>query len=420
VLSSPTSAPRSLLMDRARAVKAELHSLFTARRQDLASIAHSLAVMKREQLFAYLGYASVFEYAWDQHRMGKSKVSELIGVSEASQALPRTRAAFDAGALDWTKAREVTKVATPDTELAWLQKAETATADELRAERRGEPVPRRRVLSLPQEAAAEFDQLVACVKTELGVVADWRAVLELMKRGASGQGSEAPGQRLVITQCGTCGEATRESREGPVRVSPAAVDHARCAGEVHDLREEDNEVKRTVPARIRRRVLDRDRRRCQVPNCRAMAALDVHHEDGWEQGHDPDRMITLCWSHHRARHQGLLRVEGSAPGFRVVLLDGEVLGQHPAPFSYENGASQVTTAACSPENGESEVRPLALRANPSPEALCDSAVADASLALQSLGFKASEAKRHLGAVLAVGRVQPWTATDLVGAALRAS
>ncbi len=49
-------------------------------------------------------------------------------------------------------------------------------------------------------------------------------------------------------------------------------------------------------------------------------------------------MLTLCWRHHRARHLGLLRIEGSAPDFEFVLLDGEVLEQSGSEgaFSYEN------------------------------------------------------------------------------------
>jgi hypothetical protein len=69
-----------------------------------------------------------------------------------------------------------------------------------------------------------------------------------------------------------------------------------------------------------------------------MAALQTHHEDGRDNGHDPDRMLTLCWFHHRKRHEGLLRIEGTAPDFRFVLLDGTVLGEATpkTPFSREN------------------------------------------------------------------------------------
>jgi hypothetical protein len=234
-------------MENARAVSGKLHALFAARRKNMAQIAHQLATMRRGELFSYLGYASVFAYAWTEHAIGKSKVSELIGISEASEGLPKIREAFDAGGLHWTKAREITKVATAETEGDWLALADASTSDELRAARKGEPAPRRRVLALPDEQAALYDQLVAGARAELGFVPEWQVVLELMKRGASGQRGDAPVQRVVITACPTCREATTEAREGSVPVSEAALDHALCDGEVHDLRDAENPVTRAIP-----------------------------------------------------------------------------------------------------------------------------------------------------------------------------
>ena len=146
--SRPSPRPRgSLTLARARAVSGKLPSLFERRRQDLAAIAHEFALMKRDELQRYFGSPSVFASAFDHHGMGKSKVNELIGISEASRELPRIREAFDRGRLEWTKAREIVKVAQPETELEWLAKAEQSTRDELRAERRGEDPLRRRVLA---------------------------------------------------------------------------------------------------------------------------------------------------------------------------------------------------------------------------------------------------------------------------------
>ncbi len=110
---NPLSKDKDRLMARAVAVNAQLRGLFKKRHQNLAEIAHQLAVVKREELYRYLNYTSVFTFAWGEHRMGKSKVSELIGISEASESLPEFRDAFDTGQLHWTKAREIAKVVTP-------------------------------------------------------------------------------------------------------------------------------------------------------------------------------------------------------------------------------------------------------------------------------------------------------------------
>lgn len=450
-LASPPPAAGSRLMERAKTVRVELHALFTARHQNLADIAHWLAVVKREQLFSYLGYASVYAYAYTEHVMGKSKVSELIGISNATESLPKIRKAFDAGQLDWTKAREISKVATPTTEAEWLAKAASSTAGELRAERKGEPAPRRRVLAFPEEAAALYDQLVAGAKQELGIVPDWQVVLELMKRGASGKRGEAPVQRVVITECPTCGEATTESKDGPVVVSHAALEQARCGGEVHDLREEDNVVRRAIPTKVKRRVFDRDRRRCVVPGCRAMSALEAHHAKGWKNGHDADHLLTLCWSHHRAVHKGLLRIEGAAQNLRFVRLDGAQVGEPMgaqgrqaavacenaaareiavqataegeatnalAPRADREGVARGETAVAPEETERRSVEPSPPNSAP-PQAERDP-VRDAILALQSLGLRTGEANRFVQVALDTGGDRPWTAGDLAGAALRAS
>jgi hypothetical protein len=376
---------------RARAVSSALHGLFRERRKNMAAIAHKLWTVKREGLYEALGYTSMSAYGWSEHGLGATQVSELTGISKASEGLPKTREAFDAGHLHWTKAREITKAATPETEGEWLEKSQTTSANQLRAERKGEAPKIHRGFSLSPEQAARFDQLVAGLRKEVGVVAGADAMLELMTRGASGARGEAPVQRVVITECGSCGDATSPSRDGPVPVSQAAVEHARCSGEVHDLRAEENVVKRAVPAAVRRRVNDRDGGCCLVPGCGAMSALDVHHEDGWKAGHDPVRMLTLCWWHHRLRHEGSLAIEGSAPNFRFVLADGMALRERPN-FSREKFAASASPAT-------------------------SRAQADATLALRGLEVKTREAKQWVEVALASEPGRAWSTEDLVRAAL---
>ncbi len=190
------------------------------------------------------------------------------------------------------------------------------------------------------------------------------------------------------------------------------MEHARCAGEVHDLREEDNTVKRAIPARVKRRVLDRDGRRCLVPGCRAMAALELHHEGGWKKGHDPEQMLTLCWAHHRARHDGLLRIEGKAPEFRFLLLDGTALGGDEA-MQFSHGIS-------SPGSEGDRDQPSARREATAGPVAGEVTVRQATFALRSLGMTAREATTCVQDALSSGGVRPWTVEDLIRSALQAS
>lgn len=328
--AATADSPESPLQAAGRELLAELDHLFVERRRNEARIANALARARRLELHKLYGYSSLSAMAWDRYGHRKSKTSELIAIVEGSKELPATRAAFEAGALEWTKARELCKIAKPENELEWLAKSDEMTANQLRAERTGEPLKVTRVLTFTPEQVARFDQVMAEVQDRLNLSDAGQAVLALLE-GAGETLGESATPRVVITECGSCGEATSESREGPVPVERAAVEAARCSGEVHDLREPENVVTRAVPAKVRRRVFDRDRRRCQVPRCTNLCFLDVHHEDGWRSGHEPSRMLVMCQPHHRQRHDGWLVIEGEAPNFRFKTRGGVVLEAGPTP-----------------------------------------------------------------------------------------
>ncbi len=202
-----------------------------------------------------------------------------------------------------------------------------------------------------------------------------------------------------------------------------------------------------------------------------MAALEAHHAKGWKCGHDPDHLHTLCWAHHRAVHKGLLRIEGTAPKLRFVRLDGEVVGETEdasegeLAIAHENGdrggegasssedssegeaavahenadregdrdrdrdrdredacSSEDTSegeAAIAHENADGRRVAPTLGNAAAPQAGRDP-VRDATLALRSLGMGVREAKRYVQVALEDGSDRPWTAEDLVRAALLAS
>ncbi len=63
--------------------------------------------------------------------------------------------------------------------------------------------------------------------------------------------------------------------------------------------------KSTIPPRIRREVLARDKHRCQAPGCHRTRFLEVHHLTPRSRGGDnkPDNLITLCGACHRLWHE---------------------------------------------------------------------------------------------------------------------
>jgi hypothetical protein len=80
-------------------------------------------------------------------------------------------------------------------------------------------------------------------------------------------------------------------------------------------------------------VLQRDRRRCQVPGCTHTTYVDVHHIQRRADGglNVSWNLLTLCSAHHRAVHHGQLLIErgrGGAIIFRHA--DGRCYGD-PSP-----------------------------------------------------------------------------------------
>lgn len=72
---------------------------------------------------------------------------------------------------------------------------------------------------------------------------------------------------------------------------------------------------RIVPRRVRRLIEHRDGG-CAVPGCGRTHGLEVHHIIHWEDGGltDTHNLLTLCRSHHRVHHQGLLGIDGNPDG----------------------------------------------------------------------------------------------------------
>ena len=93
-----------------------LHAALTAqlaelRRAEQGALLH-FATIQREQLFLELGYASIHAYGREGLGFSERKLSAFVRLAAALERLPATGQAIEAGALPWTKAREL-EAATP-------------------------------------------------------------------------------------------------------------------------------------------------------------------------------------------------------------------------------------------------------------------------------------------------------------------
>ncbi|MBL8620725.1 MAG: hypothetical protein JNK64_05450, partial [Myxococcales bacterium] len=78
-----------------------------------------------------LGYGSFFEYVERVLGYAPGAARERLRVADALMALPKLRAAMSAGDVAYSAARELTRVATVDTEEAWLAAAADHTVREI-------------------------------------------------------------------------------------------------------------------------------------------------------------------------------------------------------------------------------------------------------------------------------------------------
>lgn len=425
----------------ARDLDARLRQRAVTRRRNFALDAFDLAECKRLELFRLLGYSSLTAYARAVNGFGSSKTSDLVRIAEACAELPRTRAAFLDGELDWCAAREIVKRATPADEEEWLEKASRLTVSELASVARDEDPVYRRLLELSGEELASVEAVVEAIRRECGPLAFGKALAEACRRMEAGQAGSlgGVGYRIVINRCGSCGETTRRTSQGAVPLRPQEVARIECDAEVLDIREGPAPISRTVPPKIHRHVMSRNDGRCLVPACPNPADA-FHHELGWKNGHDPKTGFGLCRSHHDSRHRGFLRIEGAMPRARFYLADGTFLGwagdaerapegvslheEGPAPAravgeasSCEEGSAPATGEVSSCGERQPEGSPVT-SSPPSVQQECAEVGEAAVHALKRLGLPATEARACVSRAV---RQQPDALRDLghaVAAALR--
>ncbi len=329
----------AIVRDRALEVHGKLQLVVEASRAADAHIARLLRVMFLDGLFHDLGYASMVAYG-ESLQLSPRKTRDLLRIAAHLDELPVLADAFERGDIAWTKARELVRVAIPETEAAWVEHAAHLTSRELeRHVADGSPgalppkvapkdPPRRRlVVQMHSVDAQLIEDALTWVMAQAGLEAEemdrGAALTALVRRGmAAAEKTEAPTAeryRVVVEHCPEC-----RGNEGlEVEVNETIVAEACCDAEVVELRpgETQGHLSRTIPPAVRRTVLHRDRLACRVPGCGGRMWLDLHHVKPYAQGggHTPENLVTLCSCHHRLLHEGLLA---------VTLVGGMLLVEH--------------------------------------------------------------------------------------------
>ena len=314
-------------MSNAESIHERLLAALVAMRKAESAAVTLFAEVLKGKLYRELGYASIHLYAEAALGFSRSKTYEFIRLAEALDELPKLKDQIESGELPWTKAREVVKVATPETEREWLALAENKSRRELEKEvvksraRRDCAKGEGQAKLLEVDHQAPVAAPVQSLTLRLSPLAKARleAMLEkLMKKHHCDRE-----QVLLMALESLLGESTRvDSGGSPYQVivqkcpecesKTVGPEHRRLsAGESAQI-DCDSSVlslgkpnKASIPPSRRRAVLIRDKHRCKAKGCRSTSFLEVHHIKPRSRGGDnrEENLITLCSSCHRHLHE---------------------------------------------------------------------------------------------------------------------
>lgn len=322
----------------------------------------------RAATHAHLGFGSFGEYVERLFGYGRRWTQERLRVAEALEGLPATVSALESGAISWSSARELTRVAVVETEVEWLEAARDKTVHALEAlvacknpgdrpasaNRR----PRRHVLrfEVSPETFALFREAMHRLRRDTGHVLEDDAALLSMARAVLGGPADAgrASYQIALSVCPECSAGFQQASGELVSVDRAVVAMAECdgqhvgsidagAGAENDAhtgakpRSSSTRAKQTVPPALRRAVLRRDRHACVVPGCRQAVFVDVHRRTPRSEGgtNDAENLVTLCGAHHRALHQGKLAIPVESAEVRFTHADGSRYGSSVRPLAAE-------------------------------------------------------------------------------------
>ncbi|MFN8610898.1 MAG: HNH endonuclease signature motif containing protein [Vulcanimicrobiota bacterium] len=259
------------------------------------------------------GCSGGVHYAVMQLGLPVKKARLLIRVARELEGLPYLRYLANAGEIEWSKLREIVRVATPESERDWAQLCSDRTYAEIEdlvaRSQWGEIPDDQQVRNGPRsELRCRFDP-------------DQMAVLE---RGLQAMCQQA-GRALSMAEAIEMLFAEKLS-ERPVddkqleRVRQAALKDLRwtdvIGAETESVGVEIVNPKSRVPSKAQRRaILRRDGYCCAVPGCPNTLWLEVHHIIFYADGGltKPENLITICSKCHKNVHEGRLKILGDAP-----------------------------------------------------------------------------------------------------------
>jgi len=107
---------------------AEIIQRYRHEEQKLISV---LQQIEGQFVFRELGYASMFQYCIERHKLSESRAYELIYVSRKCAEVPKLKAAIETGAVSISAAKRIGSVVTEENAELWISQAATLKQKEL-------------------------------------------------------------------------------------------------------------------------------------------------------------------------------------------------------------------------------------------------------------------------------------------------
>ena len=413
-----------------------------------ADEARWLRAAEELQIWRPLGMVSALDYLERVLGYAPRTAQDRLRVARALGALPGLTAALASDDLSYSAVRELTRVATPGTEAAWLAAAagknlrevEELVADHKPGDRPDDPPDpevRMRVVrfELSAETFARLRQARTALDNEHGTnLPDDDFVAALCSAVLDGSAAAEPTGRakfqVAVTVCERCRQGWQEGAGVQVPIDAAAVDRAMCdAQHIGSLDGHESErAHQDIPPSVVRLVWRRDGGRCRVPGCRSARGLEVHHivhrADGG--GHEAENLCLLCSSCHGAHHRGALAIRGTAdhlevrrPGELVASNEGRSAGRSARTIDATTVARDGTTANAMGLCAYADAR----RGGAAPSLVCEAGPVQVGGAVPSVGrgdlVVCTSKRAHVGAadpslVREAGPVQVGGAVPSVG------
>jgi RuvA, C-terminal domain/Domain of unknown function (DUF222)/HNH endonuclease len=319
-----------------RRVDRELRAIATKRAALDAEEARWLREAERMQIWRPLGMVSAFDYLERVLGYTPHAARERLRVAKALADLPAIGESFQGGELSFSTVRELTRVATPDTDIEWREFAVGKTVREIedvvashapgsRPSDPEDPTIRPRVLRLElrPETYARFRQARTMLCDDKQRHLDDDELISALCDIAldpSSSSDESHGRakfQVSMTVCSRCKQGWQHGGGAKIPVGEAAVEQALCDAQHIGSIDGDapERAHQDFPPAVRRFIRHRDGGRCQTPGCRSTRNLEIHHLVAIADGGLPvaSNGTLRCGSCHHAHHDGRLMISGTAP-----------------------------------------------------------------------------------------------------------